>query len=617
MKILNKYLTIIACLFAMLVMSSCGEKDNVYVGTAPATPIEVQNDIQQPEITIEVIPDKDSKESGDEGENGDEGDDGIDGEDENEDEEGDGAEDEDDETSEEGSLNFDPDDSFSYCEKPICKYVKDSNKISFEIKFKNGIPKSDDKKIYLFEVATYESESALNGKEPVSSAGKKDKMTLTAEYKDRYLFARFVPAVLSEGSYVPISNGQYITNPSEISNNSKAYMSTKSKKGFLVDSTTIGTDKLDSLNVSRVIYNIPLSYIIGESTSPDCPTINYEYNGKVYHFNGYNCMLFDSLFSRLTNSGYHCTAIILNDWNSKHPEMIHPKSRQKTGSSLYYAFNTEEENGVRLTEAAALFLAERYTSGEHGMVYDWVIGNEVNQQTNWNYMATSDVDYYTESLERSFRTFYNAIKSKYSKANVYFSIDHDWNDNGGDNSKFFNGKELLSIFNKYARRRGNYNWGVAIHPYPVPLTNVRFWEGEFDKSESASALTPMNLSTLTKVLRQDEYLDANGNVRNIAITELGFSSMADEKVQAAAYAYCYYIVDNNKYIKSFILNRQTDDSSEMASGLALGVYHRDLSPKYLTNVFRNIDSGAGSEYIPEMLSIIGASSLEEALAWAQ
>lgn len=592
----KKYYLIFAILIISVFLSSCDEEDDGQIVSSGN--ITVQNDVESDDIFIDIV--RNPKKDNQDGNN--ESDESLD--------------DESDDDSQGELASFDPDNSGADYDSIRCSYDKSSKKVKYDISFSDEIPKGDDGKIYLFELSTYENEKSLEGKTPLAGADCKSSVTLTADYKERYLFSRFVPGVLSGGVYYPIAGGHYISNPGELASVSKSN-SNAGKKGILIDSTTIGTDNLKSLNVSRIIYNIPLSYIIGETSSAANPTVNYEYNGKVYHFNGQNLMLFDTIFSGMTNAGYHCTAIILNDWNPKHPELVHPSSRAQTGRSLYYAFNTEEESGVRLMEAAALFLAERYSKGDHGMVYDWVIGNEVNQQKIWNYMACDDVDTYTESFERSFRTFYNAIKSKNSGANISFSIDHDWNDNGGNNSSFFNGKDLLSSFNKYARKRGNYNWGLAIHPYPVPLTNARFWEGTFDKSENAKALTPMNLSTLTSFMRNESYLDCSGNVRYITITELGFSSVPDEATQAAAFAYCYNIVNNNKYIKAFILNRQTDDPTEMADGLAFGVYKADHSPKIITDVFKNVDNEAGKGYIPQMLGIIGAGSLEEALARAQ
>ena len=103
----------------------------------------------------------------------------------------------------------------------------------------------------------------------------------------------------------------------------------------------------------------------------------------------------------------------------------------------------------------------------------------------------------------------------------------------------------------------------------------------------------------------------------MTITELGFSSATGEKLQAAAFAYCYYIVDANPYINAFMMNRQTDAWEELRQGLAFGIYDTDQDPKYIYDVFKYIDTDQASEYTDFMLKILDAESLEEALSWAQ
>lgn len=515
------------------------------------------------------------------------------------------------------TIPFYPYRAFEYCANPVCTVNKESKILSFTFTFAGGVPESDDDKVYLFEIATYEDEASFEDKEPIAQIEKSKDMSIAIPYEKRHLFARFVPAILVNGDYVALARGQYLTNPESLACNAEPYPVYESKKGLLIDGAAVGSDLMSNLNVKRVVYNVPLSLILGETDSEYFDTIEYEYNGRTYHFNGHQVMIYDSLFKYLTEEGCHITAIVLNDWINDFPEMVHPKSRNRTAKSLYYSFNTEEEDGVRMMEAVALFLAERYSNGANGVVCDWVLANEINQQTQWNYMATDDLEYYTQSFEKSFRTFYNAIRSCYSNAHVYFSIDHDWNNNGGNNRRFFNGRDILYTFNECAKAGGNYDWGLAIHPYPNPLPKVRFWQGNFDKTEDARVLTPMNFSTLTDVMTKEEFLDTKGNVRNIAVTELGFTSKPGEKLQAAAFAYCYLIIENNPYINTFLLNRQTDDNEALKSGLALGIYNNDYSPKYLANVFTYIDTEMRNEYLGEMLEIIGASSLDEALSWAQ
>lgn len=511
---------------------------------------------------------------------------------------------------------FDVENPFSYCNQPVCLYDKETDQINFSIHF-NKIPRSDDMKLYLFEAATYEDDASFDCKPYVASAFIDNDVIFSFPYDTKHLFSRFVPAIVCDKEFHALSFGQYITNPEALAKNDTPYLEIKSKKGILLDPMTIDKDELNNLNVRRVIYNLPLSFIMGETDNDVHPTVDFEYLGETYHFNGFMLKGFDDLFSYLTANDYHVTVIVLNDWNEKFPDIIHPMSRAKTSRSLYYAFNTVDKDGVKLMEAAAMFLAERYSGGDYGLIQDWVIANEVNQQRIWNYMNTGDLELYTDSFEKSFRTFYNAIKSNYSNAKVYYSIDHEWNSNLGNNFHHFNAKDFLDTFNTIATVRGNYDWGVSIHPYPDPLTNTTFWYGSFDKTENARLVTPMNLTVLTDYMNKREFLDTKGNVRPIGVTELGFSSHAGEKAQAAAFAYCYRIIEDNEYINSFLMNRQTDSYLSLRSGLALGIYNPDYSTKYIADVFANIDTPQGKEYIPEMLSIIGAKSLDEALQRAK
>lgn len=494
-------------------------------------------------------------------------------------------------------------------------YEEESEEMVYSLKMPQ-IPESDDAYLYLFALSCYEKEETLGGR-PAAFSPKGTECEVSFSYEEEYLFQQFVPALLLEGKYVPVGNGIYLSNPEALAKNQEGYPQLESKKGLLLDPTMLGTEELTDLGVKHAIYNIPLSAIMGETADETFPTITYTYQGTDYLFNGAAINGYDGLFTYLTDLGMCSTAIVLNDWNDNYIEMIHPKARDKSGGASYYMFNTAEEEGVKELEAVASFLTERYSDGEHGMVYSWVIANEINQFKTWNYMDTDDVTYYTQEFEKAFRIFYQAAKRRYAGAKVYFSIDHDWNSNDGDNRIYFNARDLIEGINRAALKHGNYDWGIAIHPYPNPLTRVNYWSQEYDKTQDAQTLSIMNLNVLTDFLKQEEYLDTKGNVRSITITELGFSSKFGQKLQAAAFAYCYYITEANPYVEAFIMNRQTDAPEEMVQGLSFGIYGYDHSEKFLKDIFCNIDTDKGEEYIDFMLNILGAGSLEEALSWAQ
>lgn len=506
----------------------------------------------------------------------------------------------------------------SYADITACVLRDDKKTVGLSLTMPD-IPKSDDPMIYLFDFELYEECTFSEGfdRKPLASTKKSTGCEFKWGYESGQLYKQFVPALLLDGKYAPLCTSVCINNPEMLAENSVSVPEPESKKGLLLDPQMLDTPMLTDLDVKYAIYNIPLSHILGETTNEALPTISYEYQGNTYLFNGASINGYDHLFKYLTDSGMNSTAIILNDWNETYPELLHPLSRNKEAGAYYYAFNTAEETGCRHLEAVASFLAERYSGKEYGLVSNWVVANEINQYRMWNYMDTADIELYSAEFEKAMRIFYNAAKSNYADANVYFSIDHDWNNNEGDNEDHFNAKDILEEINKIAREKGNYDWGLAIHPYPEPLTKVNYWTETYDKTPDAPLLTLMNLSTVTGVLTEEEYLDRNGDVRSITVTELGFSSASGEKLQAAAFAYCYYIIEANPYVDAFIMNRQTDAMEEVRQGLAFGIYDLDQTPKYIFDTFKYIDTDEAERHTEFMLNILGADSIEEALSWAQ
>ena len=479
------------------------------------------------------------------------------------------------------------------------------------------IPGSDDAYLYLFQAESWQEDGDVLAGEPVTRGRKAREWETAFPYRDSYLFKRFIPALRIDGNYVQVGKSVYLLNPEALAENQDPYPELGSKKGILLDPTMVGTPELTDLNVKHAIYNIPLSHIMGETADPTFPTITYTYRGRNYAFNGAAVNGYDGLFKYLSDQGMTATAVVLNDWNDAFAELIHPEARNQESGAYYYMFNASEAEGARTLEAVASFLAQRYSDGEHGMVHSWVIANEINQNRVWNYMNTKDVYHYAAEFEKSFRIFYQAVKSRYANARVYFSIDHAWNSNEGDNSSFFNGRDVLEAFNEAALQHGNYDWGIAIHPYPEPLTRVNYWSQEYDKSRDASHLSIMNLNVLTDMLSEETYLDRSGDIRSVTITELGFSSGSGERLQAAAFAYCYYIVEDNPHVDAFLMNRQTDAPEEVLAGMAFGVYEYDHTGKYIKDIFRDIDTDRAGEYTEFILNILGADSLEEALSWVR
>ena len=481
-------------------------------------------------------------------------------------------------------------------------------------------PASDDDNFYLLEMNMYDTELNQDA-ESIATVPKDKEFSLQAgvneNQTDSRLYSKFVVAVKLDGEYVPLCDPQYITNPEALAAYQGAFPSQESIKGILVDPMKLTGGELDDLGVHHAAYNIPISNILGETTNGNYPTIYYTYNGITYAFNGQRIAEYDHVFSILTQKGITITAILLNNKSAAQPQLIHPLSRD--GSAYYYAFNTAEDAGIETMAAVGAFLAQRYRDGEHGTVMNWIVGNEVNVRSDWNYMQYVDLETYAREYANAVRVFYNSIKSMNANARVYVSMDQQW-DRYLSSKNSYDVKDMLAEINRIVSAEGNIDCGLAHHPYAYPLDNTTFWNSSgkirslITASENTSIVTMENIQVVTDYLQRPEMLTAEGEVRPVILSELGYSSLDGEVNQAAAFAYAYYAADSNPYIDAMILSRQTDAAEEVAQGLALGLSTQSGQRKFIYDVFKNIDQPGAETYTEFAKSIIGINSWSEVIA---
>ncbi|MCQ2498405.1 MAG: DUF5722 domain-containing protein [Lachnospiraceae bacterium] len=517
----------------------------------------------------------------------------------------------------------------AYAERPKTIELTDENRADFakisqclidpETKNVNltvtseGIPQSDDKYYYLFEFPGY-VDDPVPGETFIAKAYKNDNSELTfplVEDGNTRLYKKFGVAVKVNGEFLLVSRPSFVTNPEDISKYPNAYMEARSKKGILIDYNRVFTGQLEDLGVNQAAINIPLASILGPTTNPLFPSIHYTYNGKTYTFNGVIVAGFDSTVQALTQKGIQTTAIILNNYTSAYIDIIHPDARQK-GVCPYYMFNGSTQEGVDILAAVGAFLAERYSGSAHGRISNWVIANEINARKEWNYLKYTDVDTYAREFAKGFRVLYTAIKSMSGSARVYISLDQTWDKNVA-NSPDYDGKDLIDSFNAYVRETGNIDWSLAYHPYNVPLTSCKTWDSSkyVSHNSNTGVISMQNIEVLVNYMNQEHFLNPDGECRSIMITELGYTSTAGEQLQAAAIAYAYLKIDHYQDIDGLLLNRQTDDATEIAQNLATGITKSNGAAKYSYNVFKYMDTDQRDKYLDFAKSIIGINNWSE------
>lgn len=501
----------------------------------------------------------------------------------------------------------------SFAEISECVIDRETKQVSVTIQG-DGVPKSDDKFYYLIALNTYDT-GIPEDAEPIAKDYKNYETKLSAgihyNQSNSRLYKKFVAAVKKDGKYLQVSGAKYITNPEVLAKYSSVYQHPASKKGLLIDPFRLYGNEMEDLGLKQAAYNIFVERLLGPTSNATYPTIHYTYNGRTYAFNGQVIAEYDFVFKNLTKRGITTTAILLNGRNTAYTQLLHPNARSGI-TAPYCMFNGAEESGVEYIAAVASFLADRYSGDTYGRISNWIIANEINARKEWNYIAYTDVDSYVEEYVKGFRVFYTAIKSISSSARVYMPLDQQW-DRNLKNNPDYDGRDVLDVFNRKIAEKGNIDWGLAQHPYNVPLTSALTWKGSkyIEHNAGTSMISMANIEVLVNYMRQSQFLNDKGEVRSILLSEQGYTSTAGEANQAAAFAYAYYKAEAYPEIDGFLLNRQTDAPEEVAQGLAFGLTNSGGGHKQVYNVFKYIDTPEHAQYTDFAKGIIGISNWNE------
>ncbi|MDO4616811.1 MAG: GBS Bsp-like repeat-containing protein [Lachnospiraceae bacterium] len=404
-------------------------------------------------------------------------------------------------------------------------------------------------------------------------------------------------------TYYTVSPGAYITNPEAIASNTRAFPTAATKKGLQVNTSM--TEDAAELGVNHSVVNVLLNHIPAESGG-----ISYQYNGKIWHMDMGYIYALDEIFSEQAANGSIVSAVLLMQWDSDWSNLIVPSGREEGHS--FYGLNAETDEGREQLAAIFSFLANRYSTSGYNVV-NWILGNEVSDYTHYNWCGSVDLNTYAGYYAHAFRLLYNSVRSQYSNARVYISLDHVWN---RTRTNAFTGKEFFSAFVRALDEEGSINWNIAFHPYPAPLNSANFWKNTAGVTAGSSSAfyTMLNLSSLT-----DHIKNTYGSQHRFILSETGFTSYSanttDEKLQAAAIAYGYYLAEFNDMVDSFVVHRHVDHPAEKSQSLYLGLWNTESSEtdlastkKFSWTVYKYMDTSQGASYTNFALSIIGADS---------
>lgn len=401
-----------------------------------------------------------------------------------------------------------------------------------------SLPASDDGTLYVYELAVFEY-AIPAGRTPIASIPLTKDPVVTFAYTGARLYEKFAYATKQNGKLTIAGSPQFISNP----------------------------ELLAPRNVSRT----------AEMKGMQGPTHayafqNYEIKGRSNNGHPLNFM---SKTVALINRGTD-------------PTITHPLARAGYNvgdprpvdeAFSCYMLNANDQAGVDA-------LIDEMTWVANGTADVFIVGNEVNVR-KWNYIKWTDDNtwnYYVRQYAQAFRIIYNAIKSQNAGAQILTCIDQNWDRNNPKNNKeyfyYIDAKDFLNMFNNEIQSAGNIDWGVTLHPHPVPLTNAKFWAPTNPVYKSVIQKDQMvsfqNLGVVTKYIRQPQFAKRDGQARYIIIGELGLTNAQGGDVQGAAIAAAFQAAKRAN-IPQVILSPEGEhgrpDLNYTLSGRALEVYN--------------------------------------------
>ncbi len=401
--------------------------------------------------------------------------------------------------------------------------------------------------------------------------------------------------------------------------NTDAFPDSSNKKGLQVQMV----EDAIALGIKHAALNVSLGGLMEVQEAADSQRISC--NGRIYFIHNNYVKSLDAQIKPLSDAGVLVNLILLA-YPTKNPAkdalLLHPKAKAD-GKYNIAAFNTATEEGVGQYRALVEFLAERYSGAhpEHGRVWGYIIGNEVNSQWMWYNLGKMPMTEVVTEYEKAVRTSCEAI-GKYSKnARVYLSFDHHWNTSmpGISDQESYKGKDFLDTFARIAREHGDYEWHVAHHPYPDDLGNPRTWD---DKqawtTDDSPHITFKNLEVACKYMEKPELL-WEGKPRRIILSEQGLHCLGNEQgeiLQAAGFAYVWEKVSRQKGIDALIWHRHVDHSHE--GGLRLGLWENKQGtisepsrPRHIYDLFKKAGTPDWKTAAEFALPIVGLKSWDE------
>jgi hypothetical protein len=429
------------------------------------------------------------------------------------------------------------------------------------------------------------------------------------------LFARWRLARSIDTRLEGLSAATWATDTDEAADNRLPRALPSSKKGLAnIAWFPEAMEDLPALGCRNLTINIELPSILRLNRG-EAGTTPHTFNGKEYAVSEKALEPVDNVMRLAREHGMVVSAVILIPRSLADAEAqriwCHPDACEPGKYSLA---NVTTAEGIDAYAAALDLLARRYGSSTapRGRIANWIIHHEVDAAWVWTNAGQKSLESYIELYYRALRIAHYSVRQHDPAARVFVSLTHHWTET---EPRFYKPRDLLELLRDICHREGDFEWGVAYHPYPQDLHNPASWlDSKATFTFDTPQITMKNIEVLDAWMKRPEFR-FNGALRGVLLSEQGCNapdlSEANQRLQAAGLVYFWHKVRDLDSIEAFQYHRWVDRADE--GGLRFGL--RTFAPgsvdtpgekKLAWGVFRALgtpDEAAATEFAKALIGV--------------
>lgn len=324
---------------------------------------------------------------------------------------------------------------------------------------------------------------------------------------------------------------------------------------------------MKELGVQSITLNVVLNQLLFPTAAPG--RTEYRYAGRTWYVADRAVAHYDRSLKLAAEHGCMVSAIVLlSPVRDAPPDAwirlaAHPDADPK---AAYVMPNFTTRAGVEAYAAAVNFLAERYSrpDGKFGRIHHWILHNEISSGFYWTSAGDKTLLTYLDLYQKSLRLTWLIARQYDPHTRPLISLEHSWARH--PEKRGYPGRELLEQLVRFGQREGDFEWGIAYHPYAQDLRNPRTWEDPLATFRfDTPFITFKNLEVLDAWVRQPRVC-FRGKPRDVQLSEEGLNSRdyTDKSLdeQAAGLAYAWKKVAGLKTITAFQYHHWADAREE-------------------------------------------------------